>query len=85
MKILIYLFLLILIPQKTFAVTGALYLVDDQDFPPYVYLNNEEYSKYITMIGNYIIENQGDMDLIPVNRTIKTSNHMANKAINTDS
>ena len=44
-----------------------------------IYLNNEEYSKYIAMIGSYIIESQGDMDLIPVNSISKTSNHMANK------
>ncbi len=50
-----------------------------------VYLNNEEYSKYIAMIGNYIIENQGNMDLIPVNSISKNSSHMANKVIKTDS
>jgi hypothetical protein len=43
-----------------------------------LYLNNEEYSKYISMIGNYILENQGDMDLIPVSSISETSNPMAN-------
>jgi len=43
-----------------------------------VYFNNEEYSKYITMIGNYILDNQLDMDLIPVGSLSKTSKHIAN-------
>jgi len=38
-----------------------------------IYLHNEEYSKYINLIGNYILENQGNMDLIPVN-SISESN-----------
>ena len=54
------------------------------DFLADVYLINEEYSKYIAMIGNYIIDNQGNMDLIPVSSTSKTINHMA-KAIKSES
>ena len=30
-----------------------------------VYLSNDEYVKYINMVGNYIVENQGEMELLP--------------------
>lgn len=30
------------------------------------YFRNAEYSKYVSLIGDYIVENQGTMDLLPV-------------------
>jgi hypothetical protein len=45
-----------------------------------VYLNNEEYTKYIDMIGNYILENQGDMDLIPASSLSEANNHKSIKS-----
>ena len=41
MRLLFYLFLLTLITPKTFAVNEPFYLADDQDFPPYIYINDE--------------------------------------------
>ncbi|ABE55140.1 hypothetical protein Sden_1856 [Shewanella denitrificans OS217] len=48
------------------------------DFLSNLYISNEEYSKYIKMIGDYILENQGDMDLIPIASLPDVSHHMAN-------
>ncbi len=45
-----------------------------------VYLNNEEYAKYIDMIGNYILENQGDMDLIPASSLSEANDHKSIKS-----
>ncbi len=44
-----------------------------------VYLNNEEYAKYMDMIGNYILENQGDMDFIPASSLSEANNHKSIK------
>lgn len=38
------------------------------DFLANLYIVNEQYGNYIELIGNYIVDNQGSLELIPVNR-----------------